>query len=168
MSAFFKFFYDQRGGIFVLFACLILVVALIRYLAWIFGWGRFAQKTTTDGRIGFVVADFFAKLINDFRHLLALILVLIFAGVLAAAIWISNKDIDTLTKAIQAVTATLGGLIGSIIGYYFGESAVKRSQPDTSAVSPSGPPVQSAEEPTTTPPITPAPAPPPAAPPAAG
>src|SRR5437660_1223103 len=117
MHAFFTFFYEQRGGIFVFLACLVCVAVVLRYLAWIFGWGRFGggqsppttgASRTADGRIGFVVAEFFANLINDFRHLLALILVLIFAAALGVAMWISRgKDIDTLTRAIQGVTATL-------------------------------------------------------------
>jgi len=176
MRDFFTFFYEQRGGIFVFIGCLIFVAILLRYLAWTFGWGRFKRETPktvsgvpqpSDGHTGFVVAEFFANLINDFRHLLALILVLIFASVLVVAISVSEHNPDALTKAIQGVTATLGGLIGSIIGYYFGESAARRSQAATTTVAPAGPPIQSSgglpgSPPVAGAPITAAPAPPPA------
>lgn len=152
MREFLLFFWDARGGIFVLIVLFAAVVFGIRYLAWIFQWGRFASAASQttgspgvkgDGKLAFVIADFFVKLINDFRHLLALILVSIFAGVLLFAIWRSQQTIDDIGKAVQSVTSALGGLIGSIIGYYFGESAGKRSDSAQATVSSSAPPIQS-------------------------
>jgi hypothetical protein len=35
--------------------------------------------------------------------------------------------VEDLADGLQAVMATLGGLVGSIVGYYFGESAAKTS-----------------------------------------
>jgi hypothetical protein len=174
VRGFFTFLYQERGGIFVLLVCIAFAAGVIRYLAWIFGWGRFAPdrvkstgtlstSTLSDSRFGFVIATFFTNLINDFRHLLALILVLIFAAVLGAAMW-RAATVEDFGKAVQGVAATLGGLIGSIIGYYFGESAVKRSQPAIAKPTPAGPSIQSpttAEAAAAAPGITPAAAPPP-------
>ena len=33
-------------------------------------------------------------------------------------------------KALQAVVACLGGIVGSIVGYYFGESAGRKAEND--------------------------------------
>ncbi len=145
----FKFLDDYSNGIFVLFFSLAAIVLLIQWLAWIFLQGRFKPKPpepgtgtgTGDGSrrsdLRYVIADFFVKLINDFRHLLALLLVVIFALTLVfmlsrAGSADKTKTMADMTDALQVVVATLGGLIGSILGYYFGESAVlkKRDEGD--------------------------------------
>lgn len=51
-------------------------------------------------------------------------IVLIFASALVFAMYTADGDMDKLATALQVVTATLGGLVGSIIGYYFGESKI--------------------------------------------
>lgn len=144
MKIFLDSVWNQRGGIFVLLAGIIVLAVVLRYLAFIFRWGRFREMPVKpESAVGYVVAQFFANLINDFRHFLALILVLIFAGALAVGLIVSPHDVPGLTGALQAVTSTLGGLIGSIIGYYFGESAVKRTQSDAERATPAGPAIQS-------------------------
>ena len=77
--------------------------------------------------IRFVLTDFFVKIINDFRHLLALVLVVLFGLALFAAMWpgMMKQDVSLIKDGLQGVAAALGGLIGSIIGYYFGESAAR-------------------------------------------
>ena len=77
----------------------------------------------------YVAANFFVEIINDFRHLLALVMVLLFAVALAIGMYpgVRAWDVQKLATGIQAVAAALGGLIGSIIGYYFGESAATRT-----------------------------------------
>lgn len=72
-----------------------------------------------------MIVRFFVQLINNFRHFLALVLVLIFVAVLFGAIVAGRHSTEDLTKCVQAVMATLGGLIGSIVGNYFGESAAR-------------------------------------------
>ncbi len=114
-------------------------VFVLQWLAWIFGYGRFkkpvgtvesnsasANQTTTQAPIRYVIANLFAKLVDDFRHLLALILVLMFAIVLVYSLYVAGTKVDDISKAMQAVTGSLSGIIGVIIGYYFGESAAKR------------------------------------------
>ncbi|MDP3856631.1 MAG: hypothetical protein Q8Q73_02600 [Stagnimonas sp.] len=104
-------------------------------LAWIFGIGRFRTPITSDSEpsenLAYVVSAAVIRIINDFRHLLALIIVLIFAFALAYVLWIAGEpkeagdklsQIEQIKEGLQAVVATLGGLVGSIIGYYFGES----------------------------------------------
>jgi hypothetical protein len=134
MKSFFTFLYEERGGIFVLLVCLFALLLALRSVAAIFGLGRFAQPPLrARSSVGYVIVEFFTKLIDDFRHLLAMLLVLIFATALGYALWkVRDGGADEINKALQAVMATLGGLIGSIVGYYFGESAARKAQTDRS------------------------------------
>ncbi|MEE9552965.1 MAG: hypothetical protein V3W18_01610 [candidate division Zixibacteria bacterium] len=59
--------------------------------------------------------------------MLALIIITIFAIALIFAMVHATTTNKDLSDAIQGVVASLGGLIGSIIGYYFGESAASRA-----------------------------------------
>lgn len=74
-----------------------------------------------------IIADFLARLINDFRHLLALVIVVIFFSLVFYSMAMSDKFEEKM-DALQMVMASFGGLLGSIIGYYFGESAARRAQ----------------------------------------
>jgi len=72
-----------------------------------------------------------------------------------------SGEISQVTDGVQAVAAALGGLIGSIIGYYFGESAASRKDSNESTVRDTGSPVQqSPQGDEAVPGIVPAPAPP--------
>ncbi len=95
-------------------------------LSQVFAFGRHEPRTNADGtdlpsEYSNVFSIFISKIINQFRHLLALVVVLIFAIALIVAMCMAH-DITELSDTLQAVMATLGGLVGSIIGYYFGES----------------------------------------------
>jgi hypothetical protein len=132
MGSFLNFLATHSSGIFVLFFSLAAVVFLIQWTSWIFGWGRFSPQNvaaTTDVRkpLRQAMGELFFNLVNDFRHLLALVIVLIFAVVLGYAVFRAGTQMDDITKALQAVVATLGGLVGSLLGYYFGESAAKKT-----------------------------------------
>lgn len=121
------------------------VVSMIRYLLWMFGCGRFSVVTDREQQqtLRFVFADLLVKIINDFRHLLALIVVLIFALALGYALAVSvhqSDPIDAMSKSMQAVVSSMGSLIGAIIGYYFGEKAGEK------AATPPGPPTPSEVE----------------------
>jgi len=133
---FLKLLDDYSGGILVLFFSLAAIVLLIQWLAWIFQIGRFRIGRTGTGTgdgsrpssLRFVLADFLVKIINDFRHLLALLMIVIFASTLLFMLFRAGEDMADLTDALQVVVATLGGLLGSILGYYFGESAVRKAR----------------------------------------
>lgn len=73
--------------------------------------------------------ELLTKIIYEFRHLLALLIVVLFAVALFAAMWpgMMKGDVALIKDGLQAVAAALGGLIGSIIGYYFGESAASKA-----------------------------------------
>ena len=125
---------DNKVGIFVIFAILFAVAFLVQWLSWVFGWGRFKPDTSqaspdsqSRSTIRLIIADLFVKVIDDFRHLLALLIVVLFAFALIYVLIVSQygdaTKIDNINKAMQAVTGTLGGIIGVILGYYFGESA---------------------------------------------
>jgi hypothetical protein len=164
MSAFLSFLAAQRNGILLLLLVFGAMGLLLNWLLWMFRWGRFrGSPPQADSKLRFVVADFFVKLINDFRHLLALVIVLLFAFTLFLAMLPGLRDgkIDEVKDGVQAVAAALGGLIGSIIGYYFGESAASKSRPPgANQPGPPGPPEQeeppeSAAEPIEAPPNKP-------------
>jgi hypothetical protein len=56
-----------------------------------------------------------------------------------------KQDVNLIKDGLQGVAAALGGLIGSIIGYYFGESAAKNRVSDGNALPP--PPIVEQESP---------------------
>lgn len=129
------FLEDHFTGIFIAILLLLGLALFLNWLFWVFGWGRHKVKQLLPGQpapkggIMFIFAELMVKIINDFRHFLALILVLIFAIALGYAFYVSHGNVEELSKAMQAVVATLGGLIGSIVGYYFGESkAIAQAQ----------------------------------------
>jgi hypothetical protein len=140
---------DQWRGILILLACLLVLTFVIKKLCWVFAWGRFKALPAAGGRdtLSFVFADLLVKIINDFRHLLALIVVMIFAAALINVLvlaWNRTESLDVLSTGLQAVVSAFGGLIGAIIGYYFGERAAEQQAagPElTPTVSP-GTPVQ--------------------------
>jgi hypothetical protein len=86
--------------------------------------------------------DLIVKIIDDFRHFLALLIVVLFFLALGYALLRAGGDVEAISDALQAVSSALGGLIGAIIGYYFGESAGRR-QADGSIA---GPPAESIQE----------------------
>jgi hypothetical protein len=121
------FLEEHFTGIFIAILLLLGLALFLNWLFWIFGWGRHKVKQLLPGQPApkggflFIFAELMVKIINDFRHFLA------FA--LGYAFYVSNGDPSRLSDALQAVVATLGGLIGSIVGYYFGESkAIAQAQ----------------------------------------
>ena len=128
---------------------LLLVVAglllILQWLMWIFGYARFhrTKQLVTPGKpqnIRYLITEGLVKIINDFRHLLALLLVIIFALALCWTLYQAGGNIPDIKEVLQTVIATLGGLVGTIMGYYFGEAAGRQQSVD--AVSGGGgPPV---------------------------
>lgn len=142
MGEFTTFIEGHPITILTLLSCVVLVLLAVQWVAWIFSFGRFGKEPVQAERtqnIRYLLADGLVKIINDFRHLLALLIVLIFGLALAYALWSAGTDSDSIKEMLQAVTSTLGGLVGSIIGYYFGESAGRRSASNgTIAAPPTG------------------------------
>jgi Na+/H+-dicarboxylate symporter len=140
MSSFFNFFATNSSGIFTFLASLVVIVLLTQWLAWIFSWGRYKEREKKDtprlpgvaganqSTIYYVATNFFERIIVDFRNLLALLVILIFSLALGFAIFKAGDTVDGLSQALQAVTSALTGLVGSIIGYYFGESTARSAQ----------------------------------------
>ncbi|WP_187970257.1 hypothetical protein [Aquibium microcysteis] len=134
MDGFFVFLKGYRQEIILLLVAAILFMGMVQWAFWIAGWGRFRPRADNmaPGREGFaerpirfVFAELFAKLVNDFRHLLALIVMLVFLFSVAYALWVAGTNVDNMNKALQAVTGSLSGIIGVIIGYYFGETVAR-------------------------------------------
>jgi hypothetical protein len=133
-----NFLGTQREGILVLLLVLIVLGAVLNWVLWMFGWGRFQGSPGADSKIRYVLANFFVKIIDDFRNLLALVMVALFAVALFVAMWpgIAKQDVTLIKEGLQGVAAALSGLIGSIVGYYFGESAAKKRAPGGNAPPP--------------------------------
>lgn len=134
MEDFFKFFENNYAGIIYFLLSLVVVILIVQWIAWVFSLGRFKDQKLSPGRrsdrLRFLIADLMVKIINDFRHFLALIMVAIFGLVLGYALIKYAKTSADVTDVLQAVISTIGVLIGSIIGYYFGESAGIKSAKD--------------------------------------
>src|SRR5712671_148027 len=101
MERFFTFLQTYQSGIVFLLVCLASIAFLLQWVAWIFGKGRFSKAvpgtvTETDSGTGkgtstgtgtgtsraelrYIFSDAIVKIIDDFRHLLALVVILIFA-----------------------------------------------------------------------------------------
>ncbi|MEW5939161.1 MAG: hypothetical protein AB1750_05840, partial [Chloroflexota bacterium] len=133
MQNFLTFLDQNSGGLLVLAGIVIFLILIIQWITWIFGLGRYkkalgAAGSLRDKTAQFVFGEFLAKVINDFRNLLAVMMVLVFALVLVFTIFRSATHEET-TSSLQAVMSTLGALVGPIVGYYFGESAAKSAAP---------------------------------------
>jgi hypothetical protein len=130
MAGLIDFFAEHRAGVGVLLASGFAATLLLQWVCWIAGWGRFTRSAPGPGRqeLRVVVTDFFVKIIDDFRHLLALIVVVVFVVVLVIVLWpgMMGGNVASLEQGLKSVVASLGGLIATILGYYFGESAGAR------------------------------------------
>jgi hypothetical protein len=150
MDSFFTFFQIYRNGILLFLFGLAVIVAIVQWLAWIFSMGRFGKDMPSGSKaLSVAFSEFIFKIINEFRHLLALLVFTVFSFALAyslikAASLPTNPDaallptdppsvINNMKEALQGVMATLGGLVGSIIGYYFGESSAGKGTSTTAA-----------------------------------
>jgi hypothetical protein len=162
IGSFFGALQQNAGGISVLIFSVasLAVIALVatQWLSWIRRWGRFrppagaeaiAPITKEPSSIAHLIMRFFTTIISEFRHLLALLIFLLFAGVLTYSVIVASRAsantaemIDSVSTVIQAVVASLGGLVGSIIGYYFGESTARSARQELPPPAPSLPGVQ--------------------------
>ena len=163
---------EHRTAVLLLVVLACTALAAAQWVSWMFALGRFNSTRPSATKSGqgerplrYILALFFVQIVNDFRHLLALLLLSLFALVLVVAMWpgLKNDQLKEMTEGLQAVAAALGGLIGSIVGYYFGESAAKGRAPGGEASPPTPAPVQggpAVTAPAGSSPIRPAPPPP--------
>lgn len=122
-----------RTGIFVLVLLCFVFLLLLDWVMRILSLGKYKRSLRVSIRSEarqsgflFLMGELLSKIITDFRHFLAILLLIIFGIALFLAIDFA-KNVEDLSKALQSVMATLGTLIGSIIGYYYGESAARKS-----------------------------------------
>lgn len=113
--------------------CLFAAAFFVQWISWVFEFGRFKRKEQKEGEgkgaaLRFVITEAAVKLVNDFRHLLALLIVGIFGGALFYVLGKANGATE-MWEALKTVTATLGGIVASIIGYYFGEARGRAGDP---------------------------------------
>ncbi len=93
---------------------LLSLVAAFQWVAWTLGVGRFRERTA---RSGWFVQDFAATVSADFRHILASALVVLFGVALFVGVALGDGIPDTM----QPVMNSFPGLLGAVIGFYFGE-----------------------------------------------
>jgi|GEM_PF-5958964 len=121
------FLENRVAGVAILILLTFSLLFSISWLARIFSWGKYKNQLESFDDMGsepYFVSRFFANIINDFKHFLALVIVMIFAGLIIYSMAAAD-EFDQKMEALQLVIASLGGLLGSIIGYYFGESAAR-------------------------------------------
>jgi hypothetical protein len=110
MTAFLSFLATQRNGIAMLLIVLGALAGLLNWLLWMFRRGRFrGTSPQTDQRLRVVLTDFFVKLIDDFRHLLALVIVLLFALALFLAMLpgVHSGNLNDIKDDVQVVAASV-------------------------------------------------------------
>ena len=97
------------------------VVALIpvHWIVWLLGKGRYKHRLTIEAR---VLPRIATKVINDFRHLFALAIVLIFAAVVFGGLALATSINEFANLLQSGVASGLAGLVGVIVGYYFGSA----------------------------------------------
>lgn len=126
----------NAGGILVVFLVLAGLALLLQWVLWMFKRGRFSRVGSDTAKpppaLRYVFSEGLVKIIDDFRHFLALIIMLIFAGIIVYAMVKADTHAMRM-DALKGVVAVLGGLVGSIIGYYFGESSVRIAAADPAA-----------------------------------
>ena len=69
MGSFLSFLATQRDGILMLLLLLIVIAALVQWLLWMVGRGRFRKSSGSSG----LFKELTTKIIYEFRHLLALV-----------------------------------------------------------------------------------------------
>ena len=130
VNTFLEYLAEHSTGIYVLIFMVFTLLLAINWLAYIFNWGRFkpsaANPVDRKSKLSYLVAEFFANIINDFKHLLALVIVFIFVLLILYGT-VMGESFDEKKEALQLVIASLGGLLAAIIGYYFGESAATKA-----------------------------------------
>ncbi len=132
MGAFFTFLEDHSTGIMIFILMLVSFVIIIRWLFQIFAIGKYSNKSKSDNEqetsITYILTRSLVNIVDDFRHFLALLIVILFIVLIIVAMWGAKdgkNDFQNMMDAMQLVIASLGGLLGSIIGYYYGESAAR-------------------------------------------
>ena len=129
MNDFFTFLETHTNGILMLLLILVVIAFIINFLAKTFSFGRYKDAyfaTASESKVSYIIVQFFIRLIDDFRHFLAMTIVVIFTFLILFSM-MATDDFSEKMEALKLVIASLGGLLGSIIGYYFGESAAKNS-----------------------------------------
>src|SRR5215470_10839822 len=106
MSAFLNFLEVHKVGLLTLAALFFALLLALRWVCWIFGLGRFKDGGGVGPghqEIRFVIADFCVKIIDDFRHLLALIIVFVFLIALIIMLWpgVKKGDVGMMEASLK-------------------------------------------------------------------
>lgn len=114
------------------------LMLLATWIMWLLGVGRFkgrAEAAANGSQRGpwQWLQWFISEIIFEFRNFLALVIMAVFVLALVMMLWPAlgkgdEKSFAAMKDGLQVVVASLGGLVGSIIGYYFGESAVANAK----------------------------------------
>ena len=99
---------------------LLSLVAAGQWVAWILGVGRFGERSA---RSAWFVQDFASTISADFRHILASALVVLFGVALLVGVALEGGYPDTM----QPVMNSFPGLLGAVLGFYFGEKQAREA-----------------------------------------
>lgn len=139
MEKFLTYLETYKTGLFVLMLLAFFIVLLFDWIMKILNLGKYkltfrGSISSQSGQSGllYLLGEFLAKIITDFRHFLAILLLAIFGVTLFITISGPGGNVENLSNTLQAVMSTLGTLIGSIIGYYYGESAARKANSSNS------------------------------------
>ncbi len=83
---------DNATGIWIAITVVFLFILAAQWIAWSLRWGRFGQEFPKERASGFILAELATNIIDEFRHLPALVLVLLFGGVLAFGLVKAGDD----------------------------------------------------------------------------
>jgi len=129
--------------IFTVLVALFGLLVAATWVLWLLGRGRFKPPATnTDGApsgrppgLRYVLTDFLTKMISDFQHFFALVIVGVFCWMVCrmTAPGIAVGDFALVEKGLAVVLNTpFGGVVISMISYYFGEQAGRKRNPPAS------------------------------------
>lgn len=99
---------------------LVSLVAIGQWVAWILGIGRFRPQSD---RSGWLIRDFASTISADFRHILASSLVVLFG----IALFVGIAMDEAYPDAMQPVVNSFPGLLGAVLGFYFGEKQAREA-----------------------------------------
>jgi hypothetical protein len=102
---------DQARGVWELIGLLFALMATVTWCFWVLGRGRFSRPRPTDDRstIAYYIGTFVGQIITEFRHFLALMVVMLFAVTMATVIFLGRHHFEDVKTGVQVVAASLGG-----------------------------------------------------------
>lgn len=112
---------EHKIGVIILVVSIAILLYVLRRFLQAFGVGRKSRKVI-EARIQFqaVISQVIMKIIDQFRHFLAALVVVIFAILTITMVLVIDND---RLGALQLIISAFTGLLGTVLGFYFGEKS---------------------------------------------